>query len=231
MPDRILVVEDHPLYAEALATVVRRTFPRAQTSAAGTLSAAVAIADRLAPDLILLDLWLPDTHGLEGLVALRRRAPRTPTVIVSTFDDPGVIRRAIVCGAAGYIPKTWDSRQISQALRHVLDGEVVVPAGLQHELGGRALACECEAISMRRAGTLTPQQVRVLEKLCEGKLNKQIAHELEVGETTIKAHVGEILKKFNVSSRTQAVVGVASLDFGSRLFWGDDPSVTSLAGE
>ncbi|MGD9784173.1 MAG: LuxR C-terminal-related transcriptional regulator [Hyphomicrobiaceae bacterium] len=235
MPQRLLLVEDHPIYADAVASVVRRAFPRMLPTVALTLATAVAAAERVDPTVVLLDLWLPDTHGLEGLLALRRVVPRAAIIPISAFDEEPIVERTLMLGASGFISKTWTAAQIVEALSAVMNGAVAVPWGpsralmriersrssMDHnecgELGEGGMGGDRTPVTTALERVLTLQQVRVLEKLCEGKLNKQIAHELDIGETTVKAHVGEILRKLDVGSRTQAVVGVASLDFAARM--------------
>lgn len=215
MAESFLIAEDHPLYAEAL----QRTLLSARTDAhvvrAGTLGEAKDAIDKAAGfDLVLLDLWLPDTHGFEGLIELRARYPKLPIVVVSAFADPSVVEKAIICGAAGFVPKSSRKEWLLQAISDVLAGEVALP----HPNGSAESMANLEREALTaRLQSLTNQQVRVLQMLCQGLLNKQIAHELEVGETTVKAHISEILRKLQVCSRTQAVAEVSRLDFGAVL--------------
>lgn len=214
MPTRILIVEDHPIYAEALRLALGDDGEGVTTVVANSLrQAKAALSQNGGFQLVLLDLWLPDTQGLDGLVELRGLFPKLPIVVVSGFTSASVVGRVMMCGAAGFISKSADKRDFSQAIRRVLSGEVVVPPGKPDCAGQPAHARAPEG----RLKLLTQQQLRVLQMLCQGKLNKQIAHELGVGETTVKAHVSEILRKLEVSSRTQAVVEVSKLDFESFL--------------
>ena len=161
-------------------------------------------------DLLLLDLAMPGMHGFAGLMYLRAQYPSVPVMVVSASEDPGVIRRCLDLGAAGFIPKTTDAASMRQAIRAVLDGGTWTPPDL--DLAGPDDA-EARATA-RRLATLTPQQVRVLTMLSEGLLNKQIAYELSVSEATVKAHVSAILQKLGVESRTQAVIAAARIEAG-----------------
>ncbi|TKB10149.1 MAG: response regulator transcription factor, partial [Mesorhizobium sp.] len=116
-------------------------------------------------------------------------------------DDPVTIRRALNLGASGFISKSASMEAIRNAVQSVLAGDIAAPAGV--DLGVERDPEISDLI--KRLQALTPQQTRVLGMLAEGLLNKQIAYELQVGETTVKAHVSEILRKLNVYSRTQAV--------------------------
>ena len=213
MPSGILIVDDHPLFIEALEQVIQATFPDAAVSKASSIEMARGVLDKEnRVELVLLDLSMPGTRGLEGVIELRRRYPKLPIVIVSALEDPRIISEVMQCGAAGFISKSTRGGDLSRALQDVMEGSVVLPKGYQPP----AEVSPSSDLAARIA-TLTPQQVRVLQMLRQGLLNKQIAFELDVGETTIKAHVSEILRKLKVNSRTQAVIEAAKIDFDSIL--------------
>ena len=203
---QILIVDDHPLFREALRGAVTAVLDGAEVEEADGVEAAGRALERLRNlELVLLDLGMPGVAGFEGLIALRSRFPRVPVVIVSGHEDPRVMREAIRLGAAGFVPKSIERPVLAQALQAVLNGEVYMPAAAP------AGATPEEGIAARLA-ELTPQQLRVLQMIRQGLLNKQIAHELGIGETTVKAHVSEVLRKLKVVSRTQAVIETAKLD-------------------
>lgn len=159
-------------------------------------------------DLLLLDLNMPGVSGFSALAYIRSKHESLPTVIVSAMDDPVVIRRSIQHGASGFIPKSSAISTLEQGIRAVLDGEVWVPSNIN--LQDDQLDSE-EAQIAFALSSLTPHQFRVLMMLGEGLLNKQIAFQLGVSEATIKAHVTAILRKMNVTNRTQAVLAVQKL--------------------
>jgi DNA-binding NarL/FixJ family response regulator len=199
------------LFREALHSAVQMTYPDADTVEARTVTEALELLEGPKPfDLALLDLNIPGVQGFEGLLQLRTRYPRLPVVVVSGHEEPRIISEALSYGAAGFIPKSVRKADLADAIRSVMEGAIHVP----ENYGGRAPDAESadRAEMVRRLGTLTPQQLRVLQMLRQGLLNKQIAYELQVGETTVKAHVSEILRKLNVYSRTQAVIEVSKLD-------------------
>jgi len=148
-------------------------------------------------------------HGFEGLLQIRTRHPRLPVVVVSGHEEPRIISEALSYGAAGFIPKSVRKDELARAIRSVMEGAVYVPDTYDGRAAGEA---PDRSQMIARLATLTPQQLRVLQMLKQGLLNKQIAHELQVGETTVKAHVSEVLRKLNVYSRTQAVIEVSRLD-------------------
>jgi DNA-binding NarL/FixJ family response regulator len=214
MQTSILIVDDHPLFVEALKLVIQGAFSQALVTEADSIETARAALDKLGPfDLVLLDLSMPGTRGLDGLLELRTRHPRLPIVVVSALEDPRIIHEVMTCGAAGFISKSTRGSELGNAIREVMAGSVVLPKGYQPPLTDAGPSSDLTA----RLATLTPQQVRVLQMLRQGLLNKQIAFDLGVGETTVKAHVSEILRKLKVSSRTQAVIEAAKIDFDAIL--------------
>ncbi len=206
---RILIVDDHPLFREALKQAIAGGVPNASVSQTGSLDAARALLDKDDNyDLVLLDLRMPGVQGLSGLIYMRAQYPNIPVVIITAADDQGLVQKALNLNASGFIPKTSGIETIVEAVNAVLKGEIWVPGGYDQLTAGDK---ELDDIA-RRIATLTAQQIRVLMMLKEGLLNKQIAYELNVSEATIKAHVSAILQKLNVSSRTQAVIAAGRID-------------------
>jgi DNA-binding NarL/FixJ family response regulator len=204
-----LIVDDHPLFREALKQAIAGGVANATIAQAGSLESARAELDRHdATDLVLLDLRMPGVQGLSGLIFLRAQYPNVPVVVVTASEDHGLVQKALNLGASGYIPKSSSTETIVDAINGVLRGDIWVPPGYDRKGQGDK---EAEEIA-RRIATLTAQQIRVLMMLREGLLNKQIAYELNVSEATIKAHVSAILQKLNVSSRTQAVIAAGRID-------------------
>jgi DNA-binding NarL/FixJ family response regulator len=213
---RFLIVDDHPLFREALQSAVHAAYPDAAITEATSITEAVGILDQGDDfDLALLDLTMPDTQGFEGLLQVRTRYPRLPVVIVSGLENPTVVREALAYGIAGFIPKSSRKAVLAEAIRDIINGAIWVPRDMRASASVKVDPAREDLL--RRLASLTPQQLRVLQMLRQGKLNKQIAFELDVGETTVKAHVSEILRKLNVFSRTQAVIEVSKIDFDTVL--------------
>lgn len=201
---RILIVDDHPLVCSALEDMLATAFEPCELMQAHSGAEALETVRRLEDiDLVLLDLKLPDVEGFQGLLQLRREAPKIPILVLSGLDDARLVQMARSYGALGFVHKKASAAEIVAAVREVLAGNTV--------FGAQAATCapeELEEIDQvsRVIGTLTPQQTTVLRLLGEGLLNKQIAYELSISESTVKAHVSAILKKLEVSSRMQAVL-------------------------
>lgn len=209
---RILVADDHPLFRQALAQVLRTLFAEAQLCEADTLQTARAILTADAGiDLVLLDLHLPDSHGLIGLATLRAEFPTVAVAMISAHEDPTTIRRALALGAATYVPKRCDPATLADALQRVFDGNDELPPALASMLHNENTTRDATELAARLA-RLSPQQFRVLGLIADGLLNKQIADVLDIQERTVKAHVTAIFERLEVRNRTQAGVFLRSLE-------------------
>ena len=209
----IVITDDHPLFRGALRQAIASIMPKARVvEASGMDELNATLGQERDVDLILLDLTMPGVQGFSGLLSLRAQHPELPVVIVSATEEATVIRRAMEFGASGFIPKSIDVDSIGGAIAAVLAGDTWTPP----DVDLNAAEDKETADLVRRLGTLTPQQVRVLTMLSEGLLNKQIAYELNVSEATVKAHVSAILDKLGVDSRTQAVIAAAKIGVTQR---------------
>ncbi|WP_374553455.1 response regulator [Aquitalea pelogenes] len=207
----ILIADDHPLFREALKDVVLDAFGRSVQLIECTSLAEVQAAihdDTL--ELALLDLNMPGMHGLQGIALLRESAPVVPLVIVSADERSEVVAAALQLGVCGFIPKSTPRQQMADAVRRIAeDGEIYQPAQLSgHDTNSLTpLPLSMEQQTMRsRIASLTKQERCVLDAIIAGKPNKIVAIELNIAESTVKAHVSAILRKLEVSSRTQAVI-------------------------
>ncbi len=210
-----LIVDDHPLFCDALSMTLKAFVGIAEIDTADRLDTALEkIASGARPDVIVLDLNLPDVNGMDGLVRLHRTAGATPIVVVSSLADAKVIGAALKAGASGFVPKHSQREVFRAAFAALGRGEVFTPDGYESDRPDPPTPQE-DAIS--RLGLLTPQQARILQLICAGKLNKQIAFDLSIAETTVKAHVTAIMRKLGVYSRTQAVLIAQEANFASLL--------------
>jgi DNA-binding NarL/FixJ family response regulator len=206
--NHIVIVDDHPLFRDALKTTLAASFNDLRLSEAGSLEELSAVVEKGGVDLVLLDLTMPGVQGFSGLMYLRAVNPQIPVVIVSANESPAVIRRCLEFGASGFIPKSLPISRIREAIGAILNGEFWLPEEI--DLGQNTDGRDAKLVA--RLSTLTPQQFRVLMMLGEGLLNKQIAFQLGVSEATVKAHVSAILQKLGVESRTQAVIAMKRIE-------------------
>ncbi len=203
-----LIVDDHPLFREALHFAVSATYPDADIEESASLTEAL---ERLGThanfDLALLDLKIPDANGFDGLLKLRTLYPRLPIVVVSGHEDHDIVKSALSYGIGGFIPKSTRKDELTAAIKSVIEGNVYLPNGFQ-ETDSAENRVEPSALDI---ASFTPQQLRVIGMIRDGMLNKQIAFELNVSETTVKAHVSKILRKLGVTNRTQAAMEIEKL--------------------
>jgi len=208
---RILVVDDHPLMADAL-EIAMRTLDRAtHVETAGNLRAAMERAAQAGFDLCLLDLGLPDCAGLEALEKMRASLPALPVVVVSGSDDTRSVLRALDLGAMGYIPKTSPRDVLLGAVRLVASGGIYVPVeALKARDAGEHAPAAAPSKTAADLG-LSARQWEVLGLLLKGLPNKLIARKLDISENTTKIHVSAVLRALGVSSRTQALLAANRL--------------------
>ena len=171
------------------------------------LQAAEAEVRERSFDLVLLDLALPDVQGMSGLLLLRQLQPAIPLAIVSARDEPRLMRQAAECGASGYIPKSTAVDVMVTAVKALLIGGHWFPQGTFS-----AEMSEAEQQLAAGFAELSAAQVRVLRAIVDGRLNKQIAHDLGIAEATVKSHLQTIFRKLGVANRMQAVIALNSLD-------------------
>jgi DNA-binding NarL/FixJ family response regulator len=212
---RFLIVEDHPLFREALEGALQMATPEADILQATSIDGALdLLSSASGVDLVLLDLSMPGTTGLSGIIRIRKAFPRVPVVIVSGHQDPQIISGALSLGVSGYILKSSPKQELAHAIGEVLRGAVCLPAAFRALARPQRSAVGAQEL-LKRLHDLTPQQLRVLEMLKRGLQNKQIAYELKISETTVKVHVSDILRKLNVLSRTKAIVEMSKIDFAT----------------
>jgi DNA-binding NarL/FixJ family response regulator len=217
---KILIADDHPLFREAIQNVIRDGFPGSEILETADLDSALAITlenDDL--DLVLLDLNMPGMHGLNGLINLRNEAPTIPVVIVSAEQDKQIVLQAITYGACGFITKSSPRAQMTDAIEQILNGNVYLPSDIirSQKASTRRAQHNEQSIPPELLQALTRKQLLVLERMTKGESNKQIAYNLDIAETTVKAHVSAILRKLNVHNRVQAILSAGDIDFTSYL--------------
>lgn len=217
---KILIADDHPLFREAIHNVISDGFPGSEIIETADLDSALAITlenDDL--DLVLLDLNMPGMHGLNGLINMRNEAPTIPVVIVSAEQDKQIVLQAITYGACGFITKSSPRAQMTEAIEQILNGSVYLPSDIirSQKPVTRHTSHNEQSIPPELLQALTRKQLLVLERMTKGESNKQIAYNLDIAETTVKAHVSAILRKLNVHNRVQAILSAGDIDFAAYL--------------
>lgn len=217
---KILIADDHPLFREAIHNVISDGFPGSEIIETADLDSALAITlENEDLDLVLLDLNMPGMHGLNGLINMRNEAPTIPVVIVSAEQDKQIVLQAITYGACGFITKSSPRAQMTEAIEQILNGNVYLPSDIirSQKPTTRHTAHHEQTIPAELLQALTRKQLLVLERMTKGESNKQIAYNLDIAETTVKAHVSAILRKLNVHNRVQAILSAGDIDFAAYL--------------
>ena len=196
---KVLIADDHPLFRNALSQVLsgQLTMQVAESKDfASTIAALEADPDI---DLVFLDLNMPGNNGLASISAIRVQFPNTLIIVVSAEEQESVITKCVQLGASAFIPKSLDLNEMCEAVNHVLEGQQWLPKDIQlNPNAGSGIA------SIEKLEQLTPHQLKVLALIADGLLNKQIAYELSISESTVKQHASAVLKKLGVYNRTQA---------------------------
>lgn len=200
---RVLIADDHPLAREGLAMAARAAIPGVAIDTAGRIDEALsALRLRAGFRLILLDFVLPDAHGFSGLMQLQHEARTTPVAMISAREEPTLVEAARALGAAGFLYKSRPLDTLVSSLRDIAGGGTSFPP----------IAARSGSTSLRdRVASLSGAQLRVLIALADGRLNKQIAGDLDVAEATVKAHLTAIFRKLGVGNRAQALLAVQPL--------------------
>ena len=204
MQAKAIVADDHPLFRSALKHAVLSVLGDNILESASFDETLDLLKIHQNMELVFLDLNMPGNQGLTGLTILRNNYPDVLVVIVSADERPEIIKKTIDFGSSGYIPKSTPLPIITQAVEQILEGQIWVPQDMLNDV--KQLNNDEYITFASRLEKLTPHQLRVLQLMADGLLNKQIAYELQVSESTIKQHVSAVLNKLGFNNRTQAGV-------------------------
>jgi len=201
---RVAIADDHAVVRQGLRTFLELQEGMDVVGEAADGEEAVALVERTAPDVVLLDLVMPRVDGLEAIRRIRERAPATRILVLTSFADDNTVLPAVRAGAAGYLLKDVQPPELAGAIRTVHAGEALLAPSVATMLVEQ-LAAE-DGDDAERGGHLTPREREVLALVARGRANKAIALDLGVSERTVKTHVSNILGKLNLTDRTQAAV-------------------------
>jgi two-component system, NarL family, nitrate/nitrite response regulator NarL len=203
----LLLVDDHALFREGLRSLLANVSPGVAIYEAATVEGALDECRTTSFHMVLLDLGLADTGGLDTLDAFRSRAPDVPVVVLSGDQEPRRIRSAVERGAMGFIPKSHTSDQMIAALRWVISGEIYLPPHVFNEAAEADQGIhDGQKIISAAFARLSPRQEEVAQLLLQGRSNKFIARQLNVSEGTVKAHVSAIFQIIGAKTRVEAVM-------------------------
>ena len=194
-PIRVILVDDHPVVRFGLAAIIGLQPDMADAGEAGSGEEACALCNRLAADILLMDLRLPGMSGVEAICRLRKQHPKLRFIVLTTYDGDEDIHRALEAGAQAYILKGMSHAELVNAIRTVHSGLKYIPPSVSKSLAERPPHSE-----------LSAREMEVLELIVKGRSNREIGEALGISEATVKWHINIILSRLNVSDRTQATV-------------------------
>ena len=210
---RLLIVDDHEVVRQGLVALLDRRAGFQVVAEAGTVAEAVEQARKFQPDVVVMDVRLPDGTGIEACREIRAEMPRTRVVMLTSYPDEEAVLSAIVAGAAGYLLKQIRGRDLVAALEAVGRGDSLLDPAVTAKVLERVRHIATGG-QMDELAQLTAQEQRILALVAEGKTNKEIAAEVFLSDKTVKNYVSSILSKLNLERRAQAAAYVAKHRIG-----------------
>jgi DNA-binding NarL/FixJ family response regulator len=205
---RIMIVDDHEVVREGLRALLNRRAGLSVVGEAGTVAQAVAEATKMQPDVIIMDVRLPDGSGIEACREIRQTRPETRVIMLTSYADEDAVFASILAGAAGYLLKQTRGSALAEAIESVVRGESLLdPVVTQKVLERVRMSGQRSADDPLAA--LTEQEHRILALIAEGKTNKEIADEVFLSDKTVKNYVSNILSKLNLRRRSEAAAFIA----------------------
>ena len=201
---RVLIIDDHTLFRSGIRLLLQRQSGFEVVGEAGNVLEGVKEAKRWKPDVILLDLHMPDVSGLEAIQILEEEVPQAEIIMLTVSEESEDLLEALHMGARGYLLKNIETDFLIESIRRAALGESVMSPQMAGKLAD-SLRNPVKG-SANDASKLSPREREIIAKLARGDSNKEIARELKLSESTVKIHVQGILRKLNLSSRVQAAV-------------------------
>ncbi|AOY76240.1 response regulator [Clostridium formicaceticum] len=197
----VLLVDDHSIVRCGIRSLIERSEKLTVCGEAETLAEAIELVEAFVPDVVLLDVRLPDGDGVIGCKRIKNLSPKCKVLILTAYAEDQIVIEAIKAGADGYILKNIESKKILQAIFSVYEG-----SGFLDPCLTESVLNQIKSNKQRNNLLLTTREEEILDLLCLGKSNKEIAHELEIAEKTVRNYVSKIMDKINVSNRTEAAL-------------------------
>ena len=210
-PIKILVVDDHEVVRDGISVMMGRQQDFAVVGEASNGLEAVAKAQDLHPDIVLMDLRMPQLNGVEAMRRIRAENSEIKFIVLTTYDSDEYIFDAIEAGAKGYLLKDASREELSQAVRAVYRGESLIEPGVAAKILDRLAQLSRRSNEPSIAELLSDRETEVLQLMASGSPNKAIATALSISESTVKTHVANIFQKLEVNQRTEAVTKAMSL--------------------
>jgi NarL family two-component system response regulator LiaR len=203
---RILIADDHPLLREALCQVFSSQKDMEIVGQAGNGEEAIDLASKLKPDILVMDIMMPKSDGLEASRQIKKITPNTAILILTAYDDDNYVLGLLEAGATGYLMKSAKGQDLVEAVRAVQAGESVLHPKIIEKLLKQAMVKPVETAEHKTKDLLSERETEILKFLATGISNKEIAEKLCLSLRTVKAHMSNIFTKMNVASRSEALV-------------------------
>ncbi len=201
---RVVIIDDHTIVRVGMQTLIEKDSRFTVVGEGANLSEGLEIIREKQPDIVLLDFRLPDGDGVIGTKRIKNLFPEMKILILTAHQNRETVMEVLKAGADGYILKSIESKKIMEALEKTYQGEGYLDAAISGALIGEFQGQECKKLTENI--TLTPREESVLELLCMGKSNKEIAGELNIAEKTVRNYLTKIMEKLNVNNRTEAAL-------------------------
>jgi two-component system response regulator DevR len=204
---KVMIVDDHEVVREGLRALLNRREGMTVVGEAGTVAQAIETAARVQPDVIVMDVRLPDGSGVEACREIRAAQPQTHTIMLTSYADDEAVIASIMAGASAYLLKQTRGNQLAEAIVAVARGESLldpqVTARVLEQMRGMANPAP------DKAATLTENEMKILHLIAEGKTNREIAADVYLSDKTVKNYVSSILSKLNLKRRSEAAAYIA----------------------
>jgi len=205
---RILIVDDHEVVREGLRALLNRRAGFSVVAEAATVEAAVAEASRAKPDVVIMDVRLPDGSGVEACREIRQENPDTKVIMLTSYADEEAVFASILAGAAGYLLKQTRGQTLAEAVEAVARGESLLDTAVTHKVMERVRSAGTRTVDDPLT-SLSEQEHKILLLIADGKTNKEIAEEIFLSDKTVKNYVSSILSKLNLRRRAEAAAFIA----------------------
>ena len=202
----IMLADDHPLVRKALRDVLEKQADFEIVAEAGDGEEAIKIATELVPDVVLMDITMPELNGIEATRQIKAKCPNIAVLVLTVHDDSEHILGILEAGAAGYLTKRVFGEEVIHAIHSVVAGETVLSAEIFQQILKHAMRYATKPITVAVGEKLTVREIEILNWAAKGKSNKDIAAELNLSQATIKSYLSDIFAKLEVASRTEAVI-------------------------
>jgi len=206
-PIRVLIVDDHEVVREGLRALLRRRSNLAVVGEADSVASAIEEANRTEPDVVIMDVRLPDGSGVEACREIRAQRPETKVIMLTSYADEEAVFASIMAGATGYLLKQTRTRALTEAIERAMRGESLLDPAVTKRVLERVRnigSAKDDELSL-----LSEQERKILDLIAEGKTNKEIAKEVYLSDKTVKNYVSSILSKLNVRRRSEAAAFIA----------------------